>query len=475
MVDHHLEEMLATKRGFVVAAAGCGKTQLLARIVADPRSGRQLVLTHTHAGVAAVKRRLEEMKVPAEKYAIATLDGFGLRYGVPYPLISGLRHDEGLVPDWAVVAPGATEVVRSAVGRAVLEASYDGALVDEYQDCRVSQHELVRAIAEVLPCRAVGDPLQAVFGFREEQSVSLAEIEATFERQSDMREPWRWRRPGSNAALGDWLITARDELERYGRLTVPEDAPVRWVSLTGARDQREANACHAARVGRDTIAAIMQWPRECIALAKRLGGRWSVVERFDEADLPALGALMAIADGPSIVRALHEFLAERVTGVGPALERMVAAIAAQRPRRTFKVHLDHLARLEAIARQPSPDTICDALEAILGEKDWYLYRPENVMQLRSALRESRGQTRSDLPAAVAAARVRARHVGRRTYGRSVGTPLLVKGLEFDHAVVLRPESLTREGLYVAITRGSKSLTLVSASRVIIPRTEGEVQ
>lgn len=53
--------------------------------------------------------------------------------------------------------------------------------------------------------------------------------------------------------------------------------------------------------------------------------------------------------------------------------------------------------------------------------------------------------------------------------RFLGTPLLVKGLEFDHAVVMYPEDMTARELYVAITRGSKSLTIVSKSRVIMPK------
>jgi DNA helicase-2/ATP-dependent DNA helicase PcrA len=74
-----------------------------------------------------------------------------------------------------------------------------------------------------------------------------------------------------------------------------------------------------------------------------------------------------------------------------------------------------------------------------------------------------------LPDAVAAARTRARHRGRQPHRRTIGTPLLVKGLEFDHAVLLcEPDHLSVEALYVALTRASKSLTIVSRSRTLIP-------
>src|SRR5690606_3974130 len=106
-VDH----MLAAARGFTVAAAGCGKTQLIGQIVADERSGRQLVLTHTHAGVAAIKKRLADLKVPASKFHLDTIAGWCLRYGASYPGISGVRPDAEATPDWDGCYPGAQQVI----------------------------------------------------------------------------------------------------------------------------------------------------------------------------------------------------------------------------------------------------------------------------------------------------------------------------------------------------------------------------
>jgi hypothetical protein len=62
-------------------------------------------------------------------------------------------------------------------------------------------------------------------------------------------------------------------------------------------------------------------------------------------------------------------------------------------------------------------------------------------------------------------RNRGRPVGRR---RLIGTTLLVKGLEFHHAIVLDAQSLSRKELYVALTRGAKSLTVISPSRTLRP-------
>ena len=62
-------------------------------------------------------------------------------------------------------------------------------------------------------------------------------------------------------------------------------------------------------------------------------------------------------------------------------------------------------------------------------------------------------------------RHKGRPVGRR---RLIGTTLLVKGLEFDHAIVLDAASLSKKELYVALTRGARSLTIVSTDPVLDP-------
>jgi hypothetical protein len=61
-----------------------------------------------------------------------------------------------------------------------------------------------------------------------------------------------------------------------------------------------------------------------------------------------------------------------------------------------------------------------------------------------------------------------RQRGRRVERRSVSRTLLIKGLEFDHALVLDADKLDTNNLYVAITRGSSSLTVLSAGPVIRP-------
>jgi DNA helicase-2/ATP-dependent DNA helicase PcrA len=200
-----------------------------------------------------------------------------------------------------------------------------------------------------------------------------------------------------------------------------------------------------------------------------LGGRWPIVERFDDPDLLKLGSKLAGSDGPSIVAGLVDFVAERMTNLGTELRPIAEAINAGRGTGRFRKHRDHAEKLDVLAASPTPANALVWLEGVLSHREWWLYRRECVHQLRAALRECANGTMADVPDAVAAARTRARHRGRQAHRRTIGTPLLVKGLEFDHAVVLwEPDRLSLQGLYVALTRGSKSLTVVSESRTLIP-------
>jgi hypothetical protein len=412
--------------------------------------------------------------VPHDKFHLDTIAGWCLRYGAAYPAISGYRPGAEVDPDWSSTYPGAEKVCRTALGKRVLGESYNGVLVDEYQDCSVKQHALVRALGECIPCRGVGDPLQTIFGFRDDPVVPWATIKTDFDVvDGALTEPWRWRRKGCNATLGEWLVAARIQLETTGRLVITEDAPVTWVEHDTNLEAPGGWATTCRNVGasvNETVVVILKWPNKCKDLAKRLGGRWPIVERFDDPDLLQLGLKLVDADGAGVVETLVEFVSERMTAMGTALKTAVDAIKTGRGVSRITKNRDHADRMSALANAPTPAHALAWLEGVLTHRDdWWLYRRECVYQLREALRHCSGDTFAELPDMVAAARTRARHRGRQAHRRTIGTPLLVKGLEFDHAVLLwEPDHLSVQGLYVALTRASKSLTIVSRTRTLMP-------
>lgn len=80
------DDLLVVRRGSVTAPAGCGKTHTIAAALRQHRGHLPvLVLTHTNAGVCALRLRLRSLGVPASAYRVATIDGFAKRLAATFP------------------------------------------------------------------------------------------------------------------------------------------------------------------------------------------------------------------------------------------------------------------------------------------------------------------------------------------------------------------------------------------------------
>ena len=204
--------LLGAKRAFVIAPAGCGKTQLIAQTVRLDTERRSLVLTHTHAGVDALRKRLKQLGTEASTYEVETIAGWSLRLAASFPNTSGITMKRPINRQWEAVYAAATQLLSTEAIRAVMRASFDSVYVDEYQDCSPSQHDIVLKLADVLPTCILGDPLQGIFDFGGSEIVDWKKhVEAHFEELPGPSEPHRWRK--KNPALGSWLLTVRGRLE----------------------------------------------------------------------------------------------------------------------------------------------------------------------------------------------------------------------------------------------------------------------
>lgn len=207
-------DLRAINRGTVTAPAGCGKTQLIAHALASHRGSKPiLVLTHTNAGVAALRGRLDRAGVPHSAYRLSTIDGWAIRLIASFPGRSG--HDPDILRlatparDYPAVREAAWKLLQTGHVSEVLKASYAQLIVDEYQDCSVPQHYIVYFLSLILPTCVLGDPMQAIFGFRGNALADWnQQVCAHFPVVAELATPWRWRNAGAEA-LGLWLLEAR--------------------------------------------------------------------------------------------------------------------------------------------------------------------------------------------------------------------------------------------------------------------------
>ena len=62
MTEAELDKIMQMSSAAIIAPAGHGKTEMIADIVKHA-DGKQLLLTHTNAGVDAIEKRLQKRKI----------------------------------------------------------------------------------------------------------------------------------------------------------------------------------------------------------------------------------------------------------------------------------------------------------------------------------------------------------------------------------------------------------------------------
>lgn len=461
-------DLLTINRGAVTAPAGCGKTYLIADALKRHRGTKPiLVLTHTNAGVAALRGRLDAFGVPATRYHLETLDGWAMRLAATFPMRSQINpaalrlRNPGA--DYPALRNAATTLLEAGHVSDVMRASYAQLIVDEYQDCSQRQHAMVTWLAQTLPTCVLGDPLQAIFGFGSDDLPEWdAEVCSYFPVVAQLTQPWRWINAGS-PDLGNWLLQARASIVAGHQVDV-RTAPagrLDWVQLTGANDLAVRVAAASVPATADEkvlIIGFSRWPAQQRDIASRVPGA-IVVEAVDLKDLVAFSGsfepksvnaleqmasfadeLMSGADAVQVAANIRSHIGRGLTPQGP-LEAAGYSLVSDG---SFSAAINFLVELGrqavgGIHRDAVMRACIRALRGCLGPQPPSFY--DSTVQVRE----------------------QSRLIGRPLAARSVGSTLLMKGLEGDIAVVLDGDDLNFHHLYVAMTRGAKKLVVCSAS------------
>lgn len=467
----------ALSRGSIVAAAGCGKTEQIARAVAFSER-RRLILTHTHAGVDAIGKRLKVRKLPGDKYRIDTIAGWCLRFAAAFPRRSGVAAvAPSSTTEWNAIYDAAAQLIESGAVRGVIDASYGGLFVDEYQDCSRQQHNVIRLLAEQLPSCVFGDSLQAIFDFRGQQPVDWnADVFPTFPKAAELTTPWRWKNAG-NEELAEWLQDVRRALESGAAIDLTvRPGCLTWAALPADRRFQQAavvRECHNAMGDADGGNLIVIGDGANMngraALAKKLAQRgFSNIEPITCKDLHAAAKAIQEAAGFDRFKVVLAFASKCMTGTEKTnFERAVQARLAGRRQGQARFG-DLLPISDAIIQTGSDESMLTFLRAMQQRPETHLFRKEMFFAMCSALQIKSTRQYDSLPDAVWEVQNRIRHAGRKFVRRSIGSTLLVKGLEFDHAVIAHAASMTRKDWYVALTRATKGIRVVSPAQRFVP-------
>lgn len=454
--DNSPESFAKQERAVIVAPAGYGKTELIAQSVACCE-GRQLVLTHTHAGVDSLRQRLKEKYgISASCYKVETIHSFALRFARSYPKTTGLTVEYPQAKeDFPQVISSALLLFDTKIGKDILKATYSGIFVDEYQDCEISQHQLICKIATILPCRIVGDPLQGIYDFGGTRIVDWEnDVEAFFNPLPALEIPYRWK--NTNPLLGEKLKEVRQKLLAGERLKFKHTEKDTYIDIIKLLYKKRNSKsiyviCEPSPEGR-------YFPH---TLAESLRNLYYTIEPLTNTDLFLKAGKIERAKGNARVRNVMDFANLCLTKVSTESNEVYFSLTKQ--KKNFSK--ERKKKLEQFSLNvKTNDAIKYVLDLLVFYEQEYqpTYKRRQLWkEMKSGLHEVICGGSPSLEEAVWVVRNRSRYMKGRIPKHCISRTVLIKGLECDHAIIVRPELFDAKNLYVALTRASSKVTIIS--------------
>lgn len=122
-----------------------------------------------------------------------------------------------------------------------------------------------------------------------------------------------------------------------------------------------------------------------------------------------------------------------------------------------------------VVNSNSRSSILSALLQLEKKEGARVYRKAAFKALKDTVSMSIGSTQKSMFESASIIRERLRQVGdNRIPKRAIGSTLLLKGLEADHCLILNAQNrgMNARHLYVALSRGAKSVSVFSTHRYI---------
>jgi len=280
MTDEEIFTLLRSDNPLVVieAPAGCGKTfqgASYANSVAQVnKSGRVLILTHTHAACSVFSDNTKDVK---SKIEIKTIDALVSQIATAYYKTLGLPKDP---VTWArqngndgftVLAKNVSRLLDlNSIITSVLVERYPIIICDEYQDSNLEQHNILMSLYNAgAKLRIFGDPMQRIYGTRSDKAIvqdrnrwaNLKE-EGKF---GDLENPHRWS--DGSSALGKWILEARNSLLIGNPIDLTTALPKGLVALRVDNVARNPKGYQFNREQRRAIDHFLKGNSEYLILA----------------------------------------------------------------------------------------------------------------------------------------------------------------------------------------------------------------
>lgn len=483
-----LSEFLNDPKGVLIAPAGHGKTYSIAQMISLVEAEKpQLILTHTHAGVASLKKKFRKLNVPSDKYNLETISSFTQRYVLSLCWESEILLQEDKKYFDRIYELAVSLFSKPAVKR-IIKQSYSHLYVDEYQDCTKEQHKFIMLLAEELPVHLLGDPLQGIFDFNTD--VPMVDFEtdlSIFHRYNFLQTPWRWKNVGKES-LGQHILAQRKSLLEKRQVSLRTDSEAGCFIHKATSLQRvdfflkelgpfirqlcdRSNnvlvifpAYKDGKVFRGTI-----YDRCSAKLQMDVQNKFTLIEAIDDPlyykaakFLDELIEHLPKEEKP--YKKLQESLEQLSFGKTEIKDWLTEKkVKSKRTpdKRALSEKLSCLA--ESLRQEPSVEAILIFLSMVKQDLKLRPKRADVLSSILLCLNEAKENGVAILDA-MKNHKNRIRRMGRKIEGHCIGTTLLTKGLEFNIVVLIEADKMkSSKDFYVAISRASKELHIFTLS------------
>jgi hypothetical protein len=282
MSDASVFDALRSTNALVVveAPAGAGKTHKGAEYALDAVSSigeaRVLILAHTHAAVDVFASRT---KASAKSVDIRTIDSLICEIAAAYHSVLDLPSD---VAEWARREERGYETVAGRVVALLtrypsivrgLAARYPIVICDEHQDAGPNQNALAMAYhAAGSRLRVFGDPMQRIYRSKQkDDALKECQLWDELQKKADvfdkLDEPHRWL--PESAALGQWLLAARETLKSGGKISLKGPLPPGLHVVYGDNRSKQRGVFALSREARRPIDQFVAGSESLLVLARQ--------------------------------------------------------------------------------------------------------------------------------------------------------------------------------------------------------------
>lgn len=483
MFNH--EDFISNNKSILIAPAGFGKTHTIAECIKLFRSGTQLILTHTHAGVASIRDKLKKEGVSNQRFSVETITSFAQKYVLSFYVGADIPNQDDAKNYYPFIIEKATGLLNINPIRSVITNSYSGLFVDEYQDCTINQHKLIQILSELLPTRILGDHLQGIYGFGNEKLINMCDLEEFKDfKKYELVTPWRWI-IGQNEKLGNDLKSIRNSLENSENIDL-NNYKLSIETYLMTDENQYLNSEIKDDTGNKNVNPInkliwsLKKEKSLLILfpnddknkgsgqrerfIKFFGEDFKLIEAIDDKDFYTIAKTFDKTTPKKIEKDIDTFLKKCFTK--KSLDQWFTDEVTKPDE--LKLINQIKSNIQKLKSEINKCLLSETLKKVAMLPRIKCFRKDLIYSVISALFDSEMGNISVYQAMINK-RNAIRRMGRKTIGKCVGTTLLTKGLEFETVVLVNADSFTcPKHLYVAMTRASNRLIVLTKSAMLSP-------